>query len=146
MKNTYPMIQTDTQLLVPPRRLECIIIRNYPTKYSKVIKTFKEYLEGTPHITKYCDVKHEKYIRCSKGAKWLLCNIKPENIFIFPYYYYEDYYWIELIWDIRNKYNILQKYVISPTFYIKSEKNLIEYYSTYGNLLIDESNLQYIYY
>lgn len=144
MKNTYPMTQTDTLLPTIPRRLEGIIIRNYPTKYSKVIQTFKDYLDGTPHITKYCAIKCVKYNTTAiDTSKWDFCNVKPENIYIFPYYHYRDYWFLELFFNMRNNNDILAQYVICPTFNIRSE-NPLEYYNIYGDILIDQNNLKYI--
>lgn len=145
MKNTYSTTQTNIPLPSIPRRLECIIIRNYPTKYSKVIRTFKEYVEGTPHITKYCNIKYDKYVRTTGLGKWHLCNVKPENVYIFPYYNYRDYDFLELFFNMKsiNDNGILAKYVMFPTFYIRTEYPL-EYYSSLGDILIDQNNLKYI--
>lgn len=143
MKNTYPMIQTDTQLLNIPRSLECVVIRNYPTKYNKALKTFKEWLNALPHITKYCTFKYDKYAKHTELSQWNLNNVKPENIYVFPEYNRESYYLLQMLYSMRNSNDVIRKYVICPTFYIKSKKNL-EYYSALGNLLIDKNNLEYI--
>lgn len=145
MKNTYSMTQTDTSVSSPPKRLECIIIRNYPARCNKVIKVFKDYIESTPHITKYCNIKHDKYINNTELSKWHLCNVKPENIYVFPFYQYEDYYFLELCFSMKNANTngILTDFVRFPTFYMRSE-NPLEYYSSFGNILIDQNNLKYI--
>lgn len=143
MKNTYSMTQTDIELLSLPRSLECVVIRNYPTKYSKALKAFKEWLDALPHITKYCNFKYDKYANPIELSKWHLSNVKPENIYIFPEYNRESYYLLQMLYDMSNSNDVLRNYVICPTFYIKSKKNL-EYYSALGNLLIDKNNLEYI--
>lgn len=143
MKNTYPMTQTSTELLNLPRSLECVVIRNYPTKYSKALKAFKEWLNALPHITKYCNFKYDKYANSTELSQWSLNNVKPENIYVFPEYNRESYYLLQMLYDMRNSNAVIRKYAICPTFYIKSKKNL-EYYSALGNLLIDKNNLKYI--
>lgn len=145
MKTIYYMPRTDIQIPVkPPRRLECIIIRNYPTKYSKAFKAFKEFLDDTPHITKYCKIKYEKYVRSNEWGKWNFWNVKPENIYVFPYYI-EYLRFIGLLSSMRLENNILREYTIFPTLHLKSDNtDPLEYYCGFGNLLIDEHDLKYI--
>lgn len=144
MKTIYHTTNSDTLISIkPPRRLECIIIRNYPTKYAKVIKIFKDYLEGTPHITKYCDIKCDKYVNNTEFSKWHLNNVKPENIYVFPFYQHKDDDFLELFFSMKKTNSILKDYVCCPIFYKRSE-NPLEYNSSLGSLLVDECNLEYI--
>lgn len=145
MSTIYYMPRTDIVVPVkPPSRLECIIIRNYPTKYSKAFKALKEFLDGTPHITQYCKIKYGKYVRSSEWRKWNICNVKPENIYVFPYYI-EYLRFIGLLDGIRRHNSTLLDYIVYPTFYLRSDNIYpLEYYSCFGNLLIDECNLEYI--
>lgn len=145
MNTIYYMPRTDIVIPIkPPRRLECIIIRNYPTKYSKAFKAFKEFLDGTSHITKYCKIKYEKPARNTDLGRWNLCNVKPENIYVFPYYI-EYLRFLGVLSNIRLENNILREYIVFPTFYLKADNtDPLEYYSVFGNLLIDESYLKYI--
>lgn len=145
MKTTYYTTSSDTLIPIkPPRRLECIIISNYPTKYAKVFKALKEFLNDTPHITKYCKIKHEKIPRYTDLDRWNLCNVKPENIYVFPYYI-EYLRFLGLISSIRLANSILREYIAFPTFYLKSDNvDSLEYYCGFGNLLIDEHDLKYI--
>lgn len=145
MKTTYYTTSSNTLIPIkPPRRLECIIIRNYPTKYNKAFKVFKEFLDGTPHITQYCKIKYEKYVRSSEWGKWNLYNVKPENIYVFPYYI--DYLrFLGLLSGIRLHNSTLLDYTVHPNFYLRSDDTYpLEYYSCFGSLLIDECNLEYI--
>lgn len=145
MKTIYHMPKTDMQIPIKPlRRLKCIIIRNYPTKYSKAFKALKEFLDDTPHITKYCKIKYGKYVRNTDLGRWNLCNVKPENVYIYPYCI-EYLRFLGLLTSIRLENNILREYTIFPTFYLKSDNaDPLEYYSGFGNLLIDEHSLKYI--
>lgn len=145
MKTIYHTTNSNTLIPIkPPRRLECIIIRNYPTKYAKVIKIFKDYLEGTPHITKYCDIKYDKYVNNTEFSKWHLNNVKPENIYVFAYSI-EFLRFIGLLSNMRLENNILKEYTRFPTFHLKSDTtDPIEYYCGFGSLLVDECNLEYI--
>lgn len=129
-------------LIEPPSKLECLIIRNYSTKYNRVFKVLKEFLNGTPNITKYCRIKQEpsRYISLSL---WELYNVKPDNIYVFTYD--TDYLrFISLLRKRLFKNSILCKYVISPTFYLKSYDYPLEYSCTYGTLLIDKENANII--
>lgn len=139
------MPRTDIQIPVkPPRRLECIIIRNYPTKYSKAFKALKEFLDGTSHITKYCKIKYEKPARNIDLGRWNLCNVKPENVYVFPYYI-EYLRFLGLLTSMRLENNILREYIVFPTFHLKSDNtDPLEYYGGFGNLLIDKCNLECI--
>lgn len=145
MKTTYYTTSSNTLIPIkPPRRLECIIIRNYPTKYSKAFKAFKEFLDGTSHITKYCKIKYEKSTRNTDLGRWNLCNVKPENVYVFPYRI-EYLRFLGLLTSMRLKNDILKAYTVFPTFYLKSDNtDPLEYYCGFGNLLIDEHNLKYI--
>lgn len=139
MKTTY---HTPNSLIEPPSKLECLIIRNYSTKHNRVFKVLKEFLNGTPNITKYCRIKQEpsRYISLSL---WELYNVKPDNIYVFTYD--TDYLrFISLLRKRLFKNSILCKYVISPTFYLKSYDYPLEYSCTYGTLLIDKENANII--
>lgn len=133
MKTTYHM---PNSLVKPPSKLECLIIRNYSTKYNRVFKILKEFLDGTPNITKYCRIKQEpsRYISLSL---WELYRVKPDNIYVFTY----DTDYLRFISLLRRrlfKNSILCKYIITPTFYLKSDDYPLEYSSSYGTLLIDK--------
>ena len=136
MKTTY---HTPNSLVKPPSKLECLIIRNYSTKYNRVFKVLKEFLDGTPNITKYCRIKQEpsRYISLSL---WELYRVKPDNIYVFTYD--TDYLrFISLLRKRLFKNSILCKYVITPTLYLKSYDYPLEYSSSYGTLLIDKDKL-----
>lgn len=133
MKTTYHMPNT---LVKPPSKLECLIIRNYSTKYNRVFKVLKEFLDGTPNITKYCKIKPEYPVRSVCLSRWDLCRVKPENIYVFTHC--TDYSrFIILLKRMRYKHEILQNHIIFPTFYLKSDDYPLEYSSSYGTLLID---------
>lgn len=136
MKTTY---HTPNSLIEPPSKLECLIIRNYSTKYNRVFKVLKEFLNGTPNITKYCRIKQEpsRYISLSL---WELYNVKPDNIYVFT-----DYSrFISLLRKRLFKQSILCNHIIIPTFYLKSYDYPLEYSCTYGTLLIDKENANII--
>lgn len=139
MKTTYHTPSDNANSLVePPHKLECIIIRNYSTKYNRVFKVFKEFLDGTPSITKYCRIKQEpsRYISLSL---WELYRVKPDNIYVFTYD--ADYSrFISLLCKRLLKHRILCNHVVTPTFYLKSYDYPLEYSCTYGTLLIDKEN------
>ena len=139
MKTIYHM---PNSLAKPPHKLECLIIRNYSTKYNRVFRVLKEFLDGTPHITKHCRIKQEpsRYISLSL---WELCRVKPDNIYVFTYN--TDYLrFISLLRRRLFKNSILCKYVITPTFYLKSYDYPLEYSSSYGTLLIDKEYVDII--
>lgn len=145
MKTTYYTTSSNTLVPIkPPHRLGCIIIRNYPTKYAKAFKAFKEFLDGTPHITKYCKIMHGKPVKAKGLGKWNFVNIKPENLYVFPYYI--DYLRIlGLLSGIRLHNSTLLDYIVHSNFYLRSDNTYpLEYYSCYGTLLIDECNLKCI--
>lgn len=143
MKTTYGTTNSNTLIPIkPPRTVECIIIRNYPTKYAKVFKVFKEFLDSTPHITKYFRIKSEKPIRYA-FSRWDFYNVKPENVYVFQSYMGSSRF-SKLLQNIRAKCSIIQDYVIFPILYIKSDTYPLEYYCGYGSLLVDECNLEYI--
>lgn len=126
-------------LIEPPSKLECLIIRNYSIKYNRVFKVLKEFLNGTPNITKYCRIKQEpsRYISLSL---WELYNVKPDNIYVFT-----DYSrFISLLRKRLFKQSILCNHIIIPTFYLKSYDYPLEYSCTYGTLLIDKENANII--
>lgn len=127
----------------PPRTLECIIIKNYPTKYAKAFKALKEFLDKSPHITKYCNIIYDKPVKAKGLGKWNLINVKPENIYVFPHYLGYSRF-IALLGYIRFKHEIVRQYTLFPTFYLKSDDYSLEYYSSFGNLLIDKCNLEHI--
>lgn len=136
MKTTY---HTPNSLVEPPSKLVCLIIRNYSTKYNRVFKVLKEFLDGTPNITKYCRIKQEpsRYISLSL---WELYRVKPDNIYVFT-----DYSrFISLLRRRLFKNSILCKYIITPTFYLKSDDYPLEYSSSYGTLIIDKENVNLI--
>lgn len=136
MKTTYHM---PNSLIEPPSKLECLIIRNYSIKYNRVFKVLKEFLNGTPNITKYCRIKQEpsRYISLSL---WELYNVKPDNIYVFT-----DYSrFISLLRKRLFKQSILCNHIIIPTFYLKSYDYPLEYSCTYGTLLIDKENANII--
>lgn len=136
MKTTY---HTPNPLVEPPSKLVCLIIRNYSTKYHRVFKVLKEFLDGTSNITKYCRIKQEpsRYISLSL---WELYRVKPDNIYVFT-----DYSrFISLLRRRLFKNSILCKYIIMPTFYLKSDDYPLEYSSSYGTLIIDKENANII--
>ena len=136
MKTTYHI---PNSLVKPPSKLECLIIRNYSTKYNRVFKVLKEFLDGTPNITKYCRIKQEpsRYISLSL---WELYRVKPDNIYVFTHD--TDYSrFIVLLKRMRSKHSILQSHIIFPILYLKSYNYPLEYSSTYGTLLIDKDKL-----
>lgn len=138
MKTTY---HTPNSLVKPPSKLECIIIRNYSTKYNRVFKVLKEFLDGTPNINKYC--RHEEPVRTVCLSFWELFRVKPENIYVFTHD--TDYLrFISLLRKRLFKNSILCNYIITPTFYLKSYAYPLEYSSTYGTLLIDKENADII--
>ena len=127
---------TPNSLVKPPSKLECLIIRNYSTKYNRVFKVLKEFLDGTPNITKYCRIKQEPS-RTVCLSRWELYRVKPDNIYVFTYD--TDYLrFISLLRKRLFKNSILCKYVITPTLYLKSYDYPLEYSSSYGTLLIDK--------
>ena len=138
MKTTYHTPSDNANSLIePPHKLECLIIRNYSTKYNRVFKVLKEFLDSTPNITKYCKIKPEYPVRSVCLSKWQLYRVKPENIYVFTHC--TDYSrFIVLLKRMRSKHRILCDYIITPTFYLKSYDYPLEYYSTYGTLLIDK--------
>ena len=140
MKTTY---HTPNSLVKPPSKLECLIIRNYSTKYNRVFKVLKEFLDGTPNITKYCRIKHEEPVRSVCLSLWELYKVKPENIYVFTHDM--DYSrFISLLRKRLFKNSILCNYIITPTFYLKSYDYPLEYSCTYGTLLIDKENADII--
>lgn len=140
MKTTYHM---PNSLVKPPSKLECLIIRNYSTKYSRVFKVLKEFLDGTPNITKYCKTKPEYSVRSVCLSRWDFYRVKPDNIYVFTHC--TDYSrFIELLKRMRYKHEILQNHIIFPTFYLKSYDYPLEYSSSYGTLLIDKENANII--
>lgn len=140
MKTTY---HTPNSLVKPPSKLECLIIRNYSTKYHRVFKVLKEFLDGTPNITKYCRIKQEpsRYISLSL---WELYRVKPDNIYVFTH----DTDYSRFISLLRKRlfkqHGILCNYIITPTFYLKSYDYPLEYSSSYGTLLMDKENVNLI--
>ena len=134
MKTTY---HTPNSLVKPPSKLECLIIRNYSTKYNRVFKVLKEFLDNTPNITKYCKIKPEYSIRSVSLSRWDFYNVKPENIYVFT-----DYSrFTNLLRKRLFNHSILCNYIIFPTFYLKSYDYPLEYSSSYGTLLIDTDKL-----
>lgn len=130
MKTTY---HTPNSLVEPPSKLECLIIRNYSTKYNRVFKVLKEFLDSTPNITKYCKIKQEPS-RSVSLSRWDFYRVKPENIYVFT-----DYSrFPNLLRKMRCNHSILCNYIIFPTFYLKSYDYPLEYSSSYGTLLIDK--------
>ena len=130
---------TPNSLVKPPSKLECLIIRNYSTKYNRVFKVLKEFLDGTPNITKYCRIKQEPS-RTVCLSRWELYRVKPDNIYVFTHD--TDYSrFIVLLKRMRYKHEILQNHMIFPTFYLKSYDYPLEYSSSYGTLLIDKDKL-----
>lgn len=144
MKTTYYTTSDNANSLIePPHKLECLIIRNYSTKYNRVFKVLKEFLDSTPNITKYCKTKPEYSVRSVCLSRWDFCRVKPENIYVFTHD--TDYSrFIVLLKHIRYKHEILQSHIIFPTFYLKSYDYPLEYSSTYGTLLIDKENANVI--
>lgn len=140
MKTTYHMTNT---LVEPTHKLECLIIRNYSTKYSRVFKVLKEFLDSTPSVTKYCKIKPEYSVRSVCLSRWDFYNVKPENIYVFTHDI--DYQrFLVLLKRIRYTHEILQSHIIFPTFYLKSYDYPLEYSSSYGTLLIDKENANVI--
>ena len=141
MKTIY---HTPNSLVKPPSKLECLIIRNYSTKYNRVFKVLKEFLDGTPNITKYCRIKHEEPVRSVCLSLWELYKVKPENIYVFTH----DMDYSRFINLLRKRlfkqHGILCNYIITPTFYLKSYAFPLEYSCTYGTLLIDKENVNLI--
>lgn len=143
MKTTYHTPSDNANSLIePPHKLECLIIRNYSTKYNRVFKVLKEFLDGTHNITKHCRIKQEpnRYISLSL---WELYKVKPENIYVFTHD--TDYLrFISLLRKRLFKHSILCNYIITPTFYLKSYDYPLEYSSSYGTLLIDKEYVDII--
>lgn len=136
MKTTY---HTPNSLVKPPSKLECLIIRNYSTKYNRVFKVLKEFLDGTPNVTKYCRIKPDNSVRAVRLSRWDFYRVKPDNIYVFTH----DPDYSRFI-SVLRKHSILCNYIITPTFYLKSYDYPLEYSSTYGTLLIDKEKVNFI--
>ena len=63
----------------PASFLSGVIIKDYLEELSEAIELFKEFLEGTHHITEYCYLKPD----CDATSEWNLKLIKPGNFYIY---------------------------------------------------------------
>ena len=124
---------------VPATFLIGILIRDYPEELSEAIEIFKEFLDGTHHITEYCYLKPD----CDVTSEWNLNLIKPGNFYIFPDSRHFEYHVLaNLIWSISR----IPKYIIINSFTLDDMYTggyPLEYYSSAGTILIDNSNKKY---
>lgn len=127
--NTNFNIETTPKLY---GKLIGVFIDDPRRKHKKALKALKEFLDGTAHITKYCNnFAHTP-------------NIKPENIYIFPY----STGLCDLLdtiihgYDYSNREHFISAYI--SLFSIYSKTPSIKYSNNLGYISIDKENIDVI--
>ena len=122
----------------PPPKLLVILIRDYPRKIKKAMDIFKEYLNGTHYVNRYCSIQLEDH-PYMRDMHWHIANIKPSNIYIFPY----SKRFTDMLEDIVFKTDLIE-YVYAPCFSKVSNDYPVQYMSSLGSLLVEEENIENI--
>lgn len=138
MTDIYYMPRESIKLVpAPPSKLLVIIIRDYPRKYNKTMRIFKEFLDGAHHINKYCKIKPlDDHMKIYTDRFWHITQVKPENVYIFPF----TRSFLELINSMK-WFDRLVEYVYGATFYKESNEYPVEYRCVLGSLLVEEENI-----
>lgn len=103
-----------------------VFIHDPRRNHKKAVQAFKEFLDSTPHITKYCN----NYVHTP--------SIKPENIYIFPYS-------TGLYYLLNTIINSSEQLIVSHiSFSIYSKTPTIKYSNHLGYILIDKENIDVI--
>lgn len=136
MKTIYYMPRTDIEEQpVYYNKLMGVLIREYPSKHRTAVTALKEYLKGTPHITKHCNLPY-KDISIGKYDMHIN-NIELGNFFILPYikHIYTE------IYSIVSCLNLPYTNICCCAFYINNNNILpLRYSSGFGTIEVNKEN------
>lgn len=135
MKTIYHMPRTDIEEQpVYYDKLMGVLIREYPPKHRTAVAALKEYLKGTPHITKYCTFPY-KLIPIDKYDIHIN-NIELGNFFILPY---NKHIYIGIC-NIVRSLNLPYSDMCCCVFYINDDTFPLKYSSGFGTIVINKED------
>lgn len=135
MKTIYYMPRTDIE--EPPvyyNKLMGILICEYSPEYRTAVNVLKEYLRGTPHITKHCNLPY-KHIPVGKYDMHIN-NIDLGNFFILPY----SKHFYTTIYNIVGCLNLPYTDICCCVFYMNDGSFPLKYSSGFGTIVIPKED------
>lgn len=122
-------------------KLMGVLIREYPPKHRTAVAALKEYLKGTPHITKYCNLPYKNIPIDTRDIH--INNIAPGNFFILPY---TKHIYIE-VYKIVSYLNLPYTDICCCVFYgdndifpLKYSNSFGKYSSGFGTIVINKED------